>query len=153
MRLTRRCVDLKNKEEIMKELQVRNLRISFKTNNGHVRAVRDISFDLEKGETLAIVGESGSGKSVTAKAMLGILAGNSVVEGGEIIYNGDDLLKYTEKDFNRIRGNKFTMIFQDPLSSLDPIMKIGKQMTEATLLNGKTNQANAKKEYNKYTSL
>ena len=153
MRLTHRCVDLKNKEEIMKELQVRNLRISFKTNNGHVRAVRDISFDLEKGETLAIVGESGSGKSVTAKAMLGILAGNSVVEGGEIIYNGDDLLKYTEKDFNRIRGNKFTMIFQDPLSSLDPIMKIGKQMTEATLLNGKTNQANAKKEYNKYMAL
>ncbi len=137
----------------MKELEVRNLRISFKTNNGYVKAVRDISFDLEKGETLAIVGESGSGKSVTAKAMLGILAGNSVVEGGEIIYNGDDLLKYTEKDFNRIRGNKFTMIFQDPLSSLDPIMKIGKQMTEATLLNGKTNQKNAKIEYNKYMNL
>lgn len=137
----------------MKELEVRNLRISFKTNHGYVKAVRDISFDLEKGETLAIVGESGSGKSVTAKAMLGILAGNSVVEGGEIIYNGDDLLKYTEKDFNRIRGNKFTMIFQDPLSSLDPIMKIGKQMTEATLLNGKTNQKNAKKEYNRYLAL
>ncbi len=137
----------------MKELEVRNLRISFKTNNGYVKAVRDISFDLEKGETLAIVGESGSGKSVTAKAMLGILAGNSVVEGGEIIYNGDDLLKYTEKDFNKIRGNKFTMIFQDPLSSLDPIMKIGKQMTEATLLNGKTNQKNAKIEYNKYMNL
>ncbi len=150
---TRHCVDLRNKEEIMKELEVRNLRISFKTNNGYVKAVRDISFDLEKGETLAIVGESGSGKSVTAKAMLGILAGNSVVEGGEIIYNGDDLLKYTEKDFNRIRGNKFTMIFQDPLSSLDPIMKIGKQMTEATLLNGKTNQKNAKIEYNKYMNL
>ena len=153
MPLIRHCVDLRNKEEIMKELQVRNLRISFKTNNGHVKAVRDISFDLEKGETLAIVGESGSGKSVTAKAMLGILAANSVVEGGEIIYNGDDLLKYTEKDFNKIRGNKFTMIFQDPLSSLDPIMKIGKQMTEATLLNGKTNQKNAKIEYNKYMNL
>ena len=153
MPLIRHCVDLRNKEEIMKELQVRNLRISFKTNNGHVKAVRDISFDLEKGETLAIVGESGSGKSVTAKAILGILAANSVVEGGEIIYNGDDLLKYTEKDFNKIRGNKFTMIFQDPLSSLDPIMKIGKQMTEATLLNGKTNQKNAKIEYNKYMNL
>ena len=131
-----------------KELEVRNLQISFKTNNGNVRAVRDISFDLDKGETLAIVGESGSGKSVTAKAMLGILAGNSIVEGGEIIYNGEDLLKYTEKDFNKIRGNKFTMIFQDPLSSLDPIMRIGKQMTEATILNGRTNQKNAKKEFN-----
>lgn len=136
-----------------KELEVRNLQISFKTNNGNVRAVRNISFDLDKGETLAIVGESGSGKSVTAKAMLGILAGNSIVEGGEIIYNGDDLLKYTEKDFNRIRGNKFTMIFQDPLSSLDPIMRIGKQMTEATILNGKTNQKNAGKQFGKQMGL
>lgn len=132
-----------------KELEVRNLQISFKTNNGNVKAVRGISFDLEKGETLAIVGESGSGKSVTAKAILGILAGNSIVEGGEIIYHGDDLLKYTEKDFNKIRGNKFTMIFQDPLSSLDPIMRIGKQMTEASILNGKTNQKNAKKAFKK----
>jgi oligopeptide/dipeptide ABC transporter ATP-binding protein len=129
-----------------KELEVRNLQISFRTNTGTVKAVRDISFDLEKGETLCIVGESGSGKSVTAKAVMGILAGNSIVEGGEIIYNGDDLLKYTEKDFEKIRGNRITMIFQDPLSSLDPIVKIGKQMTEATLLNSKTNCKSAKKE-------
>jgi oligopeptide/dipeptide ABC transporter ATP-binding protein len=131
-----------------KELEVRNLQISFRTNNGLVRAVRDISFDIEKGETLCIVGESGSGKSVTAKAVMGILAGNSIVEGGEIIYHGSDLLKYSEKDFDQIRGNKITMIFQDPLSSLDPIVKIGKQMTEATLLNGKTNRKNAKKSLN-----
>lgn len=130
-----------------KKLEVRNLRVSFRTNNGTVKAVRDISFSLNKGETLAIVGESGSGKSVTAKAILGILAGNSIVEGGEIIYDGQDLLKFTEADFNHIRGNKVTMIFQDPMSSLDPIMKIGKQMTEATLLNGKTNRKNAKKDF------
>lgn len=130
-----------------KKLEVRNLRVSFRTNNGTVKAVRDISFSLNKGETLAIVGESGSGKSVTAKAILGILAGNSIVEGGEIIYNGQDLLKFTERDFNKIRGNKLTMIFQDPMSSLDPIMRIGKQMTEATLLNGKTNRKNARKEF------
>lgn len=130
-----------------KKLEVRNLRVSFKTNNGTVKAVRDINFSLNKGETLAIVGESGSGKSVTAKAILGILAGNSIVEGGEIIYDGQDLLKFTEEDFNKIRGNKVTMIFQDPLSSLDPIMRIGKQMTEATLLNGKTNRKNAKKAF------
>jgi oligopeptide/dipeptide ABC transporter ATP-binding protein len=136
-----------------KELEVRNLQISFWTNNGTVKAVRDISFDLEKGETLCIVGESGSGKSVTAKAIMGILAGNSIVEGGEIIYQGSDLLKYTERDFDKIRGNKITMIFQDPLSSLDPIVKIGKQMTEATLLNGKTNCAYAKKQFRRYLRL
>jgi oligopeptide/dipeptide ABC transporter ATP-binding protein len=136
-----------------KELEVRNLQISFWTNNGTVKAVRDISFDLEKGETLCIVGESGSGKSVTAKAVMGILAGNSIVEGGEIIYKGSDLLKYSDKDFDKIRGNKITMIFQDPLSSLDPIVKIGKQMTEATLLNGKTNQKSAKRELKQYVGL
>jgi oligopeptide transport system ATP-binding protein len=128
-----------------KELEVKNLQISFRTNNGTVKAVRDISFDLEKGETLCIVGESGSGKSVTAKAAIGILAGNSIVEGGEILYDGMDLLKLSDEEFDKIRGNKITMIFQDPLSSLDPIVKIGKQMIEATLLNNKTNIKNAKK--------
>ena len=132
-----------------KKVEVRNLRVSFRTNNGTVKAVRDISFDLNKGETLAIVGESGSGKSVTAKAMLGILATNSIVESGEIVYDGQDLLKLTKKELSRIRGNKVTMIFQDPMSSLDPIMKIGKQMTEATLLNGKTKRRNSKKDFKK----
>ncbi|MGN0424842.1 MAG: oligopeptide/dipeptide ABC transporter ATP-binding protein [Acetatifactor sp.] len=132
-----------------KKIEVRNLRVSFRTNNGTVKAVRDISFDVKKGETLAIVGESGSGKSVTAKAMLGILAGNSIIESGEIIYDGQDLLKLTKKEISRIRGNKVTMIFQDPLSSLDPIMKIGKQMTEATLLNGRTNRRNARRDFRK----
>lgn len=129
------------------ELEVKNLRISFRTNNGLVRAVRDISFDLKKGETIAIVGESGSGKSVTAKAIMGILAGNSIVESGEIIYKGENLLSYSDKDMDKIRGNKITMIFQDPMSSLDPIMKVGRQMTEAALINGKANQKAAKKEY------
>ena len=131
-----------------KKVEVRNLRISFKTNNGTVKAVRDISFELNKGETLAIVGESGSGKSVTARAMLGILAPNSIVEGGEIIYDGKDLLKLTEEEFHDYRGNKISMIFQDPLSSLNPIMRIGKQLTEAMLLNGKANQKIARKAFN-----
>lgn len=129
-----------------KVLEVKNLRISFRTNNGNVKAVRDISFELNKGETLAIVGESGSGKSVTAKAVMGLNAANTIVEGGEIIYKGEDLLKYSEKEFNKVRGNDITMVFQDPLSSLDPVMKIGKQMTEATLLNNKTKRKNARKE-------
>ena len=92
-------------KELEKKLQVRNLRISFRTVSGKLQAVRDISFDLYKGETLAIVGESGSGKSVTSKAILGILANNSIVEGGEILYDGQDLLKISEDDFYRLRGD------------------------------------------------
>ena len=129
-----------------KALEVKDLRLSFHTASGNVKAVRGISFDLYKGETLAIVGESGSGKSVTAKSIIGINAANTIVEGGEIIYQGEDLLKYSEADFNKIRGNDLTMVFQDPLSSLDPIMKVGKQMTQATLLNNKTRRKNARAE-------
>ena len=134
-------------KKVEKKLQVRNLRISFRTTGGKVQAVRDISFDLHKGETLAIVGESGSGKSVTSKAILGILAGNSIVEGGEILYDGQDLLKIPEDDFYRLRGDKIAMIFQDPLSSLNPIMKIGKQLTEAMLLKGKARQRSCKENF------
>lgn len=115
-------------------LEVKKLKISFRTNGGAVKAVRDISFNLEKGKTLAIVGESGSGKSVTSKAILGILAGNSIVEGGEILFDGKDLLRISEDEMYKIRGDKIAMIFQDPLSSLNPIVKIGQQITEAMLL-------------------
>ncbi len=132
------------------KLQVRNLRISFRTSNGKVQAVRDISFDLAKGETLAIVGESGSGKSVTSKAILGILAGNSIVESGEIIYDGKDLLKISEEDFHKIRGDKIAMIFQDPMSSLNPIVRIGRQLTEAMLLKGKARQRECRATFNGY---
>ena len=120
-----------------KKLSVNNLVVSFRTPAGKVQAVRDISFDLNKERHIAIVGESGSGKSVTSKAILGILAGNSIIEGGSIIYDGMDLLKIGEDDFYRIRGDKIAMIFQDPLSSLNPIMRVGKQLTEAMLLKGK----------------
>ncbi len=130
-----------------KKLQVRHLRISFRTTGGRVQAVRDISFDLHKGETMAIVGESGSGKSVTSKAILGILAGNAIVEGGEILYDGQDLLKINEEDFYKLRGDKIAMIFQDPLSSLNPIMRIGKQLTEAMLLKGKARQRSSKENF------
>lgn len=130
-----------------KKLEVKDLIISFRTNNGTVKAVRDISFDLSAGETLAIVGESGSGKSVTARAIMGILAGNAIPEGGEIIYDGQDLMKIDEEDFHKIRGNRISMIFQDPLSSLNPIVKIGTQLTEAMILNGKANQREAKRIY------
>ena len=129
-------------------LEVKNLKISFRTNGGAVKAVRDISFDLPKGKTLAIVGESGSGKSVTSKAILGILAGNSIIEGGEILFDGKDLLKIGEDDMYKIRGDKIAMIFQDPLSSLNPIVKIGRQVTEAMLLKNKANRREGRKEFN-----
>jgi oligopeptide/dipeptide ABC transporter ATP-binding protein len=129
-------------------LEVKDLKVSFRTNSGTVKAVRDISFDLERGKTLAIVGESGSGKSVTSKAILGILAGNSIIEGGEILYDGKDLLKLSEEEMHSLRGDKISMIFQDPLSSLNPIVKIGKQITEAMLLKNKINRKEARKDFN-----
>ena len=131
-----------------KKLEVKNLQISFRTQGGILKAVRNISFDLYKGETLAIVGESGSGKSVTSKAIMGILAGNSIVEGGEILYDGQDLLKISEEDFHKLRGDKVAMIFQDPMSSLNPIMRVGQQLTEAMILKAKTSKRNARKAFN-----
>ena len=121
-----------NREKV---IEVKNLVISFKTDHGILHAVRDVSFDLYRGETLCIVGESGSGKSVTSKTIMGILAANAIVEGGSIMYRGENLLEVAEEEFHKIRGHKIGMIFQDPLSSLNPIVRIGKQITEATLIN------------------
>lgn len=139
-----------DKEKI---LDVRDLRISFRTPDGIVKAVRGIDYELYRGETLAIVGESGSGKSVTSRTLLGISAGNAIVESGEIIYNGQDLLKISEDDFHNIRGEKISMIFQDPLSSLNPIIKIGKQLTEAMVIKGKAKQKKARISFNSRLAL
>ena len=132
-----------------KKLEVKNLVISFRTQAGKVQAVRDISFDLYKGETLAIVGESGSGKSVTSKAIIGISAANAIVEHGEILYDGQDLVRIPEEEMHKLRGDKIAMIFQDPLSSLDPIMRIGHQITEAMLLKNKANRKEGRSAFNK----
>ena len=118
-----------------KVLSVKDLVINFKTDSGILHAVRNVSFDLERGETLCIVGESGSGKSVTSKAIMGILANNAIIENGTIMYRGENLLEVSEEEFYKIRGHKIGMIFQDPLSSLNPIVRIGKQITEAMLIN------------------
>ena len=125
-------------------LQVNNLSVSFQTYAGTVQAVRDVSFTLNRGETLAIVGESGSGKSVTTKALLGILPANGKITGGSILYDGHDLTKYSDRDFSAIRGKRISLVFQDPLSALNPIMRIGKQITEALVLSGKTPRREAK---------
>ena len=136
-----------NNKEV--KLSVNNLKVSFRTDGGKVQAVRDISFDLYKGETLAIVGESGSGKSVTSKAIMGISAVNAIYEGGEILYDGQDLIRIPEEEMHKLRGDKIAMIFQDPLSSLNPIMRIGRQITEAMLLKNKANRKEGRITFNK----
>lgn len=126
-------------------LSVEDLKISFKTQFGILQAINGVSFDLQKGETLAIVGESGSGKSVTSKALMGLLAGNAIVENGKVLYANRDLLKIKEEVFHEIRGSKISMIFQDPMSSLNPIVKIGKQITETLVFKLGMNKVLAKK--------
>ena len=125
----------------MKEiLEVKNLAVTFRVPNGNLQAVRSVSFSLTEGETLAIVGESGSGKSVTSKCIMGILPSSASIDSGEILYRGQDLLKLDESEMTRIRGRNISMIFQDPMSSLNPIMRVGKQITETILLNRKSGE-------------
>ena len=115
-------------------LEVSDLAVDFHTAAGVVQAVRGISFSLEKGQTLAIVGESGSGKSVTSRAIMGILSENATLRRGKILLDGTDLLSLRERQLCPIRGNRIAMVFQDPLSSLDPVMRIGRQITEVSRL-------------------
>lgn len=120
--------------EMMSEpiLEVKNLKISFKTLEDPVHAIRDVSFTLNKGETLAIVGESGSGKSVSTKAITRLLPKKvTQITGGEILYEGQDLLKISDNDMTHIRGKEIAMIFQDPMTSLNPVMTVGKQIAES----------------------
>lgn len=113
-----------------KVLTVDNLKINFHTDSGEVQAIRDVSFDLAKGETLAIVGESGSGKSVTTRSIMGLLAKNAQVDHGQITFKGQNILDLSEKQLQDLRGSEIAMIFQDPMTSLDPTMKIGQQIAE-----------------------
>ncbi len=117
-----------------KLLDVRNLHTSFFTDSGEVRAVNGVSFNLEEGKILGIVGESGSGKSVTAYSIMQILAGTGRVTDGEILFRGEDLLKYTPAQMRQFRGKKCSIIFQDPMTSLNPTFTIGNQLMEAILL-------------------
>lgn len=116
-------------------LQVSDLHVSFKTDEGHVQAVRGISFDVRAGETVAIVGESGSGKSVTNLAMMGLIPQPpGRVDSGSALFQGRDLLKMNARELQAIRGRHVSMIFQDPMTALNPLMTIEQQMTEMTRL-------------------
>ena len=111
-------------------LDVQNLSVSFRTDRGTVRAVDDVSFHVDAGETLAIVGESGSGKSVTALSLLRLLDAAGSVDGGRVVFDGEDLLKLDKRAIRAIRGDRIAMIFQEPMSSLNPVLTIGKQVAE-----------------------
>ncbi len=125
-------------------LEVKDLHISFKTNAGEVHAVRGVNFELNKGETLAIVGESGSGKSVATRAIMGILASNGYVKHGEILVEGKDITKFSKTELEDMRGGEIAMIFQDPMTSLNPTMKIGKQIMEGIIKHQKVSKEEAK---------
>ncbi len=119
-------------------LEVKNLQTHFYTQDGVVKAVDNVSFHVDKGETLGIVGESGSGKSVTSLSVMRLIPSPpGKIVGGQILFDGDDLVKYSEDEMRNIRGKDIAMIFQDPMTSLNPVLTIGRQITEALELHMK----------------
>ncbi|WP_432940694.1 ABC transporter ATP-binding protein [Kribbella sp. CA-253562] len=126
-------------------LEVRDLHVRFPTDDGLVRAVNGLSFSLAPGETLGIVGESGSGKSVTSLAIMGLHKGSRAQVEGEIWLDGDELVSMRVEEMRRLRGNKLSMIFQDPLSAMHPFYRIGDQLVEAYLVHNDVSKAVAKK--------
>jgi len=127
-------------------LTVNNLRVSFHTRAGVVRAVEDVSFELARGETLGIVGESGSGKSVTCYSIMGLLPQPPArVEAGQAVFDGIDLLALSHKELNEYRGLRISMIFQDPMTSLNPYLRIGQQLIEPLLIHKKMDRAAARR--------
>lgn len=127
-------------------LEVKNLRTSFYTHQGEVEAVRGINYTLTKGEILGIVGESGSGKSVSLMSIMGLVPYPGKVIDGEVIFNNEDLLKKDDTEMNKIRGKEIAMIFQDPMSSLNPVYRIGNQIVETILIHNKMSKKQAKEK-------
>ena len=125
-------------------LQVKDLHTSFFTDSGEVKAVNGVSFNLEVGKTLGIVGESGSGKSVTAYSIMQILADTGKIVSGEVLYKGEDITKWDKKQMQGFRGKKCSIIFQDPMTSLNPVFTIGNQLMEAILLHTDRNKEQAR---------
>ena len=118
----------------MSLLEVKNLHTYFKTRKGIVKAVNDVSYSVEAGRTLGVVGESGSGKSVSAMSILRLLDGNGYIADGQILFEGEDLTKASVDDMYRIRGNKISVIFQEPMTSLNPVFTVSKQLSEPFII-------------------
>ena len=131
-----------------KLLEVKDLKVSFHTYAGEVQSVRGVSFDLEKGETLAIVGESGCGKTITSKSIMRLIATppGEIKKGSQIFFEGKDVLKMSDKELRDLRGEDISMIFQDPMTSLNPTMKIGNQIAESLIIHRGMNKKEALKE-------
>lgn len=128
-------------------LEVEHLSTEFTTRRGKVRAIRDVSFSIKEGEILALVGESGSGKSVTSLSIMGLLNSNGrVVEGSKIVFDGQNLLELSEHKLQKIRGNSISMIFQEPMTSLNPIFTVGDQILESILLHTKLSKKEAQEK-------
>jgi len=127
----------------MSLLEVRNLKTYFATGRGEARSVDDVSFTLEQGETLSLVGESGCGKSVTALSILRLVAPPGRITAGEILFEGRDLLKLSEAEMRAIRGDEIAMIFQDPMTSLNPVYTVGEQIAEVIRLHRKVSKKEA----------
>ena len=127
-------------------LEVKNLHTYFKTRKGIVKAVNDVSYSLEPGKTIGIVGESGSGKSVSAMSILQLLDGNGYIAEGEILFEGTDLTKLTQQQMYDIRGNKISVIFQEPMTSLNPVFTVKKQLSEPFMIHQKMTKKEAEKK-------
>ncbi len=127
-----------------KILEVKDLKVSFQTYGGEVQAVRGVNFDLYEGETLAIVGESGSGKSVTVKTLMRLLSNNALIKGGEVNFDGRNLLELPMGEVEKVRGRDIAMIFQDPMTALNPVMTIGKQIMEGIIKHQGLSKSEAK---------
>ena len=125
-------------------LEVNNLFVSITTKDGELQAIRNISFTLKEGEVLAILGESGCGKSILCKSLLQILPKNGFIKNGSVILDGNDITKLSEESMNKIRGNEISMIFQDPMTVLNPTISVGKQIMEAVLIHEKMSKSEAK---------
>ncbi len=127
-------------------LEVKNLHTYFKTRNGTVKAVNDVSYSIERGKTLGIVGESGSGKSVSAMSILRLLDANGYIAGGEISFDGKDLGSLSTNDLYHIRGNRISVIFQEPMTSLNPVFTIKKQLSEPFIIHQKMTKKQAEEK-------
>mgnify|MGYP000160066074 FL=1 len=139
-------LSVQEKNGMKERLKVEHLSVSFFTDEGEVQAVRDVSFSLNAGEVLAVVGESGCGKSVLCKSIMKLLPENAKIKNGKILVNGEEIAGYGERRMRELRGKLFSMVFQNPMTSLNPVFTVGQQIAESILRHEKVNHEEAWKK-------